>query len=455
MGSFASTCAVSGLPLEVGDPVRAFLVTQNPYTESLKCYVHDLWFPRTYGLKAKYNDYGSIEDVEEGPARDLWMEGLQLDLIEKGWGSNQYHDPPALKNMSFEALLGAIWEGQVFVKRDTKRLTSELVFGSTEERMKKLGLDTSNYKRLEFDTTPHPAIPTLHRLMDLLREAKLPLFGEQKGDGYMVEEAKSGFVTVRWSGYEDAATKRALLDQAIAVIAPKFAAMIIAGEGSGTINLDVLVAPRHDVVTADGNYGVRMPFKDEEEAPLIVKLAMVREDVWQSLVKMGLELPTGYGEDKSIDVFKAVRDTWNRDCQALSEDKAFIHLDRTSQQGGLFRGRFDPGDVIPFTVGLGTHWLLMVKKAGTLDKKQTEEFTKVVAETHFVTHALAMTRYMWRPSYSNGPQFGEWRLHEQMLSAFAQIAKVQADKDDKDRAEWDEEFAAEQAKKKKKKGKKS
>lgn len=34
MGSFASTCCISGLPIEAGDDVRWLLLMQNPYCES-------------------------------------------------------------------------------------------------------------------------------------------------------------------------------------------------------------------------------------------------------------------------------------------------------------------------------------------------------------------------------------------------------------------------------------
>ncbi len=38
MGSFAYTCCVSGLPIEYGDPVRFFLLTQNRTQEVAQTY---------------------------------------------------------------------------------------------------------------------------------------------------------------------------------------------------------------------------------------------------------------------------------------------------------------------------------------------------------------------------------------------------------------------------------
>jgi hypothetical protein len=117
MGSFATTCAISGLPVERGDPVRILLVTQHPHAEAdnLRCHPDSSWFPRTWWLKAKYDDYGSVDIVEEGPAKQIWLDQFQLDLVEVGIGENPYHDVPALKTQSFAELLLALWERRVEV----------------------------------------------------------------------------------------------------------------------------------------------------------------------------------------------------------------------------------------------------------------------------------------------------------------------------------------------------
>lgn len=102
MGSFAATCAISELPIEAGDKVRYLLLSSNPYIEeNIKCYSTGLWFPRTYPLQAVYNDYGSIDNVVQPNLCQGFLDGLKLDMIEKGWGDNSVHDVPAKKRYDF------------------------------------------------------------------------------------------------------------------------------------------------------------------------------------------------------------------------------------------------------------------------------------------------------------------------------------------------------------------
>ena len=62
MGSFDFTCSLSGLGIRAGDPVKYFLLTDNPYEDTQTvCSPHDLYVPRTWPLRAEYNDYGTIE----------------------------------------------------------------------------------------------------------------------------------------------------------------------------------------------------------------------------------------------------------------------------------------------------------------------------------------------------------------------------------------------------------
>ena len=88
MGSFSMTCSISGLGIDAGTPVRALLLTENPYGEG--------WDLRTPPIRARYNDCGSIERVHprDLPVAKLWLRGLREDLVELGAGDNQCHDVP-------------------------------------------------------------------------------------------------------------------------------------------------------------------------------------------------------------------------------------------------------------------------------------------------------------------------------------------------------------------------
>jgi len=84
MGSYDGTCAVSGLPIASGAPVRFMLLCESPYEKELVCQITDVWFPRTLPLKGEYDSYGSVCNVQEGLQRDVWLEALQYDLHEVG-----------------------------------------------------------------------------------------------------------------------------------------------------------------------------------------------------------------------------------------------------------------------------------------------------------------------------------------------------------------------------------
>jgi len=87
-------------------------------------------------------------------------------------------------------------------------------------------------------------------------------------------------------------------------------------------------------------------------------------------------------------------------------------------------------DLIPFTVGLGTHWRLLVMKG--LPVEQVESFLDSVAEMAYVHMALMQVRFLWVPSSSRGAQFGEFDKHAAFLKALAKIAKDRDAEDKKD-----------------------
>jgi len=128
MGSFNLTCAISGLPIPGGTKVRYFLLTEAPDKKSAPVYIHEVWGPRNFPLKATYNDYGTVEKVEEGPARDAWMLAFKRDLVEVGQGDNSYHDLPTSKDMTFDHLLHAIRERRVMVQRNYRSIYMERLF---------------------------------------------------------------------------------------------------------------------------------------------------------------------------------------------------------------------------------------------------------------------------------------------------------------------------------------
>mgnify|MGYP003526415790 CR=1 FL=1 len=187
MGSFDYTCAISGLPIGAGDGVRYLLLTQNPYhrgksAAGMTCYPTDVWFPRTFPLRGKYNDYGRVEQLQTGPQADAWAAGFKVDMIEKGWGGNTCHDVPAKKGMPLSDLLEAVHEGRVHVRQNVGR-------------------------RLDGERVSVPkGIPTRRRVEQALVKAGFPL-SESYGKGAIVNRVDANTVRVRVGEYGERADR--------------------------------------------------------------------------------------------------------------------------------------------------------------------------------------------------------------------------------------------------------
>ena len=78
MGSFNTKCAVSGLSITPRCAVRAFLLTQNPWKE-YRSESYGSWIPRSWPVRAKYEDYGRITDWETCANYEATEKLLEMD----------------------------------------------------------------------------------------------------------------------------------------------------------------------------------------------------------------------------------------------------------------------------------------------------------------------------------------------------------------------------------------
>jgi len=421
MGHFSFTCTVSNLPIRGGDKIRFFLLTENPYGER-PCYMHDVWFPRTFPLKAKYNDYGSVEEVEEGPVRDVWMEGFQRDLIEVGFGDNSFHDLPATKDMSFDKLLEALWEQRVKVKRSTEIVALELY----EKEMEKKGM------REPTPPSDRPGIPTLRSVMAVIKAADLPLYGDTTGKGYLVDDVDWGKVRVRWDWRGHEGTEHL---EKLAALLTDYATMISAGTGTYPHAAELTVCPKPG--TKDFHGGSRL--EDRNKEPLAVRYGMIREDVWQALLTQPIE-----GRyDFELKSYKSLTiDDYRAGVRKFAEAKPKDPL----YSFGVDHDLVDscPGSwiaaksAIPFTVGLGEQWILLSRQ-GAL----TESFMDTVAEFAFISSHLQTLRHWWKPSYSVGPQEAEWDVQKTYLLQMLKVVDEHLKEDEELMGDSDEDDSEE------------
>lgn len=402
MGSFASTCCISGLPIEAGDAVRYLLLTQNPSCDGgFVSDSHGRWAPRTWPIKARYNDYGSIEKWEEGPIQELIMKGFQGDLVEVGVGDNSVHDVAAKKDMSFEDLLEAVWEGRVKVYQNPW---------------------TQNPKNLV--KIPEHLIPEVPKWIPNIRNVETILSEIQikEHDRYLVDDL-GGSVRVRWNGRSgDYDKDEERLLEAKALLEKTFAVALTAGSGDYARPMELLcfMAPGKNEQGHD-----RHIYSKREEPTLLIQQAMVREDVWQALLKLKVSSNWSRSKD-SLDKYRDSVTRFLKKVQAQKEkrlksstavstiEELLLHWDLENIAREEIFAFLLAKDMIPSSIGLATHSRMLIN-SGHAD----EDFAALAAEFSFIWKILMNVRYVWRPSDTSGPQFGEYKIHLSFLRALS------------------------------------
>jgi hypothetical protein len=404
MGSFAYTCCISGLPIHGGDEVRYFLLTQNPFYKKIADVgtMTGIWVPRTFALRARYDDYGRATGIEEGFAKKVWVDGFQYDLLERGTGDNSVHDVPVRKSMSFDKLMLAIREGRLRVKMTTllgEKLDKAVVktrglLNSTEGDLPKVLEQIPSKVPLSY------GIPTIKRVRRILRKAGFKVSDQGFTDGYLVNRKSFGFIRVRTEYNEEALEKLAPIQP---VLGERFGVEVSIGTGVYSKGPMLVVTPKFD-----SNQVEPMSFEDGrkfragvDHKKLTVTHAMVREDVWQALLRIN---------PAQVERFKKL--AWE------------MH----EYKGGkpLYQFKLDDNPVSAwlreeYLIGHLSHYLLFLENNPSKD--ELSQFTDTIAEMVFIESILSNTRYMWRPSTSVGPQFGEWGLHVAFLRALTGVAE--------------------------------
>lgn len=284
MGCFSMNCSISGLGIDYGTPVRCLLLTRSPYGDDDP---RKAWIIRTPPLRAKYNDYGSIMEVHPDDARiaELWLRGLREDVVEKGLGDNSCHDVPVSRDMTFEDMLRAIQGRRLEVIQDMKTFWT-------------------SPKRGVGDDPGSEWVPPLMKRVEAALEATQPgcvarnaepvpssaCVARDAGEGkYVVDEPVPSMARVRFGRYEQGDYKAKLCEARTALEHAGYACVITAGTGRYANAADLLVFPRPrekgDEHVSGPMWDMRPGASASDDKTLRVGLAMIREDVWQALIK--------------------------------------------------------------------------------------------------------------------------------------------------------------------------
>lgn len=269
MGHFSFTCSVSGLAITGGTPVRCLLLTSSPYSDDDS---RNSWVVRTPPIRAKYNEYGSIEDInkEDEFTANLWLRGLREDLVEKGTGDNQCHDVPTSKDMTFDQLLEALWERRVEVMQDVRHFWRRPM---TKADLVRIGDDD-----IEPTEPLDRSAPMFKRIERLLKSV---------GEQYTVDEPVPNLVRVRFGRYMHGDEHIAGLKKASDHLEQAgFATVVAAGSGNYADSAELLVTnrPNKEEHFKGAHWDMATGQKGADDKRMFIRLAMVREDVWQALI---------------------------------------------------------------------------------------------------------------------------------------------------------------------------
>lgn len=109
MGCWNGSCHFSGVAIHADDPVVIIPYVQFPYD------LKQTWFP-IYG---KYNDYGSIDSIEETPLTDKLVE------MVKTWGQHDHQGPTPFEH---EEELNSLIGSKLPLQGDARTRYSELTY---------------------------------------------------------------------------------------------------------------------------------------------------------------------------------------------------------------------------------------------------------------------------------------------------------------------------------------
>lgn len=403
MGSFDYTCGVSGMPIRVGENVRYMLVTENPYAENRTTPVTsmDVWFPRTFPLRATYNDYGGVRDMEEGPQQEIWLEALRSDMVERDVGDNTVHDVALRKSMPLQEILEAIPSGRLLVQQK--------LFSSSDDKMK----------------VP-VGVPTRARVERRLRKGGKHVFDPvgrdlQPPDALIVERMRHGVVRVRVSRARVWGSDKAVLEDARAAL-KDYATVVTAGSGAYANRAEMLVFAPSGAADGCFQYGDHFRSRRTKSRESRVGHVMIREDVWQALLMMGSGRMANMGA-----AYKKTQQALRKWPDPFVQSAVMSILDAST------------GDSIATSLIanhniMGTsfheHWKLFAKRG--ISVKEAEPFLRTVAETGAVIQALLDIRFVWRPSGSAGEQFGTFDKHYEFYRLMANVADCRLEEQKRD-----------------------
>lgn len=389
------TCAASGLTISPGDSVRYILITECPYNNHVG--VNQYWFPRTFPLKAIYDDYGLIEKVEDSLAKSLILEGFKLDVVERGIGDNAFHDLAVSKDMDLNQYIEALTEGRLLVSREAHEYKS-----------------THKYKT-------EKGIPTLGRINKLLAKNNIRILksicdGQNVQEGYLVDKIKHGVIRIRFNANGNNWGKDVQFLEPLLPLLKNYATVMVSDGFNNEAKILVMPKP-----------GVKYSTVKTRKAPLRVNHMMIREDVWQKILTFNIESDLDNKKISIADVKQELFDCYNYIQNELAGDKfssnksamMFLIEECVNKFPNVAFALYDK---IPFTVGINYNWKMLNEKQ--LPFEEVKSLLEDIAEFIHVTTYMFFVNWYYRPSDYHGPQFSYLSKQIEYLKGMLDVVKA-------------------------------
>lgn len=84
MGCWNETCGLTQTPIRYGDDVAVYILIPRNNTRGATCHTDDFYNPFVLPIYGKYNDYGSIENIEDRPEYEAFYKLIHHYYHEKG-----------------------------------------------------------------------------------------------------------------------------------------------------------------------------------------------------------------------------------------------------------------------------------------------------------------------------------------------------------------------------------
>ena len=330
-------------------------------------------------IRGQYDDYGGFENLhsEDKAIADLWLQGFNVDLVEKGVGDNTVHDIAVRKNMNFEALSRAF---PLQVYRDCENFWHP---DKTSTITKQVPANVATLNNVEV------------LLGDLIHQLH-------------IDSPLQGMVRIRGKNYNNSQ-----LSVAQEKLNSVFAT-VITNQSINSFENELLVFSKPQ--PAESRYEGMVCWNAADLTSAITKYyvdwAFVRQDVWDALLaeKVPDEDDIGGSSLQSTvnslyNLYQAVKEEIANKTEDMKTSGKTLHfkhiwMDKLNiNHGYLFE--HDVG-----VIGLETHFLLMA--LSSIPEEEKLHIVTKIAELLHINWWLYVSRRYWRESNRIGYQDGNW-----------------------------------------------